>query len=144
MGTLIEAVKPNSFWEEWDRKSLLVNIYLTFEPIRTCTIHKQETSSPILRLKASLKANWCWLERWWKNSSQTLRTKLKGLSRFDNTINISGIFRQSRFGSREKMMIFCLQSATQKSNLSTKTFVEELKFACLENWELESKKINHR
>ena len=77
MGTLIEAVKPNFFWEVWDRKSLLVNIYLTFEPIRTCTIHKQETNSPILRLKASLKANWCWLERWWKNSSQSLRTKFK-------------------------------------------------------------------
>ena len=48
-------------------------------------------------------------------------------------MNISGIFRQSKFESREKMMIFCLHSATQKRNLSTKTFVEELKFAGSEN-----------
>ena len=40
--------------------------------------------------------------------------------------------------------LFCLHSATQKRNLSTNTLVEEFKFACLENWALESKRINYR
>ena len=67
MENLIEAVKQNFFWELWDRKSLFVNINLTFEPIRNSTIQKQEINSQTFRPKASLKANWCWLERWWKN-----------------------------------------------------------------------------
>ena len=77
MGTLVEAVKQIFFWELWDRKSLLVNINLTFEPIRASTIHKQETNSQTFQPEASLKANWCWLERWWVKSSQIFPTKLK-------------------------------------------------------------------
>ena len=67
MGTLNKAVKQIFSWEVWDKTSLHVNIHLTFEPIRASTIHKQEPNSQKFRPKASLKANCCWLERWWKN-----------------------------------------------------------------------------